>query len=228
MFSNTYLPPLISLFSSTSSLPLQLFSQHTDLSLKEDSLIHLLNDSTSLPSLAGGVLIEAPAIMSTEEEREDIRKDAERSGEEKREGKTLCQTVLHIQSPTLRTTFIRCPPLHTRSSAAGELGITLPWIHLQVRNLGREWSFEVGITDREGKKGVIRCSTFQVSCLLRIRVGDICFNFRTSMIVVLSSLISPFPSLITLPYSEQQGLSHTAHYHSCISRSIFPLPPRIP
>lgn len=44
----------------------------------------------------------------------------------------------------------------------GDLGIEHPWIHLQVRNLHREWSFEVGIVDRSGREGVVRCSTFQV------------------------------------------------------------------
>lgn len=44
----------------------------------------------------------------------------------------------------------------------GDLGIEHPWIHLQVRNLHREWSFEVGVMDRSGREGVVRCSTFQV------------------------------------------------------------------
>ncbi|KAF9528359.1 hypothetical protein CPB83DRAFT_854469, partial [Crepidotus variabilis] len=34
-------------------------------------------------------------------------------------------------------------------------------MHLQVRNLGREWSFEVGIVDQAGQIGIIRLSTFQ-------------------------------------------------------------------
>ena len=72
-------------------------------------------------------------------------------------GYTLSQTVLHLQSPTLRTTSVQCPP-----TAEGVLGLKHPWIHVQVRNMAREWSFEVGVVDRAGREGVIRCSTFQV------------------------------------------------------------------
>ncbi|KAG2748887.1 hypothetical protein P692DRAFT_20833416 [Suillus brevipes Sb2] len=74
-------------------------------------------------------------------------------------GYGLHQTVLHIQSPTLRMTFIRSPP-HT-GPGDRELGLKHKWFHLQVRNLGREWSFDIGIVDKMGRRGVIRCSTFQ-------------------------------------------------------------------
>ncbi|KAG8939778.1 hypothetical protein FRC03_006056 [Tulasnella sp. 419] len=76
-----------------------------------------------------------------------------------REGYPTMPRVLHIQSPIIRTTFIRCPP----TSSDLELGIKLPWIHLQVRNMGREWSFEVGVRTVSGGVGKIRCSTFQES-----------------------------------------------------------------
>jgi hypothetical protein len=36
-------------------------------------------------------------------------------------------------------------------------------MHLQVRNLGREWAFEVGIVDHAGRVGIVRLSTFQVN-----------------------------------------------------------------
>ena len=36
-------------------------------------------------------------------------------------------------------------------------------MHLQVRNLGREWAFEVGIVDQAGRVGIVRLSTFQVN-----------------------------------------------------------------
>ena len=74
------------------------------------------------------------------------------------EGYTLNQTVLHIQSPTLRTTHIRCPAIGMATS----LGMQHPWVHLQVRNMDKEWSFEVGVVDKAGREGIIRCSTFQV------------------------------------------------------------------
>ncbi|CAK5274846.1 unnamed protein product [Mycena citricolor] len=78
-------------------------------------------------------------------------------------GLCLDQTVLHIQSPTLPTTFIRCPPGDTTV-----VGLKHPWIHLQVRDLGREWSLELGVADRAGTEGVIRLSTFKKQPTLTI------------------------------------------------------------
>ncbi|KAG5219884.1 Cilia-and flagella-associated protein [Salix suchowensis] len=78
-------------------------------------------------------------------------------------GHELYQTVLHIQSLTrIPKTFIRCPP---ETSAATELGLKHPWMHIQTRSLGREWSFEVGLVDRASKMLRVRCSTFQAATL---------------------------------------------------------------
>lgn len=152
MFARSVQPDVVSLFSSTGSDPLGLFSVHVDGSLPSDSLIHLLNDSTSLPAPPPpAALITAPSVYH------DQHTDAS-------QGHQLNQTVLHIQSPTLRKTFVRCPPSvppHA-SSGGGELGLKHAWLHIQVRNLTRDWSFEVGIVDRVGRQGIVRCSTFQV------------------------------------------------------------------
>jgi hypothetical protein len=146
MFANTVQPNIVSLFSSTSSEPLSLFSQQTDESLAADSFIHFLNDASSLPSPSPpAVLCSMPALDDHDEPNI---------------GYGLHQTVLHIQSPTLRMTFIRSPP-HT-DPGDRDLCLKHKWLHLQVRNLGREWSFDIGIVDKMGRRGVIRCSTFQV------------------------------------------------------------------
>ncbi|KAI9569875.1 hypothetical protein HD554DRAFT_2019519 [Boletus coccyginus] len=153
MFARSVQPDVVSLFSSTGSDPLGLFSVHVDGSLPSDSLIHLLNDSTSLPAPPPpAALITAPSVYH------DQHTDAS-------QGHQLNQTVLHIQSPTLRKTFVRCPPSVPRhaSSGGGELGLKHAWLHIQVRDLGRDWSFEVGIVDKMGRQGIIRCSTFQKS-----------------------------------------------------------------
>jgi Protein of unknown function (DUF667) len=151
MFSGAYQPSLISLFSSTNSDPIALYSTHTDHELPSDSFIHVLNDQSSLPP--------------PEQSRTLISEGQEML-------QNLDQNVLHIQSPTLPTTYIRCPPAqwskskNTQSSVnrrAGDLGIKHPWMHLQVKNLGRQWSFEVGVVDHAGREGIIRFSTFQVS-----------------------------------------------------------------
>lgn len=49
-----------------------------------------------------------------------------------------------------------------KRNASNDLGMEHPWLHMQIRNMGREWSFEVGVVDQGGKEGVVRCSTFQV------------------------------------------------------------------
>ncbi|KAH0826697.1 hypothetical protein J3R83DRAFT_5090 [Lanmaoa asiatica] len=155
MFARSVQPDVVSLFSSTGSDPLGLFSVQVDGSLPSDSFIHLLNDSTSLPAPPPpAALITAPSAYR------DQHTDTTSQGHE------LSQTVLHVQSPTLRKTFIQCPPSvppQASSSGGRVLGLKHAWLHIQVRNLGRDWSFEVGIVDKTGRQGTIRCSTFQKS-----------------------------------------------------------------
>lgn len=151
MFSSSVQPAIVSLFSSTGSVPLSLFASRTDGSLPSDSFVCLLNDSTSQPAPEPPRALITPSI-------ED---------EDNSPNYTLDQTVLHIQSPTLQTTYIRCPPqrrasVTSRGNAGGHLGLKHPWVHLQVRNLGREWALEVGVVDLSGREGVVRCATFQV------------------------------------------------------------------
>ncbi|KAJ8502208.1 hypothetical protein ONZ51_g87 [Trametes cubensis] len=151
MFSASVQPSVVSLFSSTGSDPLALFSSHCDTSLPSDSFVCILNDSTSEP---------APPAPRTLIEVKDADDD------DNSPDYALGQSVLHIQSPTLRTTYIRCPPAGpsstTQSRRAPEhLGLKHPWMHLQVRNLHREWAFEVGLVDQSGREGIVRCATFQ-------------------------------------------------------------------
>jgi len=157
MFKTTVQPPLVSLFSSVGSHPLQFFSIHADLQLPEDSLIQLLNDSTSLPApQAPGRLLPPPQLplnpSSTNSQGEDTLMHL-------RQGKSLSSTVLHIQSPTLRTTFIHSPAL----DSAMTLGLKHAWMHLQVRNMSKEWAFEIGLVDVLGQEGRVRFATFQTA-----------------------------------------------------------------
>ncbi|PFH50599.1 hypothetical protein AMATHDRAFT_75496 [Amanita thiersii Skay4041] len=156
MFLGAIQPPVVSLFSSTNNDPLRLFSVHQDTSLPADSFVHFLHDETSQPPPAPpGTLICPPLIDDYDKETAAI-------------GYALNQTVLHIQSPTMRTTYIQCPSIYPpmRLSAnirqrSNDLGLKHPWMHLQVRNMGREWSLEVGLVDQAGRIGVLRLSTFQ-------------------------------------------------------------------
>ncbi|KAJ7100029.1 hypothetical protein B0H15DRAFT_818415 [Mycena belliarum] len=153
MFSSTIQPELVSLFSSTSSDPLSLFSTSCDTTLPSDSFIHLLVDKSSLPTpSAPAVAISPPSSHETSDDTESNTS-----------GLCLGQTVLHMQSPTLRTTYIRCPP-----NSSKQLGLKHPWIHIQVRDMGREWSLEVGLVDRSGHAGVVRLSTFQKEPRLKL------------------------------------------------------------
>ncbi|KAF8068938.1 hypothetical protein FPV67DRAFT_1097733 [Lyophyllum atratum] len=151
MFSTAVQTSVVSLFSSTGSAPLQLFSESVDTSLPADSCIHLLHDQKSQPHPP------APAVIVPPTQVEHPETDADY---------TLNQTVLQIQSPTLRSTYIQCPPVrgHPHSGTrdkSTDLGIKHPWMHVQVRNMGKEWSFEVGLVDQSGRMGILRLSTFQ-------------------------------------------------------------------
>ncbi|KAH9933796.1 uncharacterized protein B0H18DRAFT_1082924 [Fomitopsis serialis] len=138
MFSSAVQPPLISLFSSTEATLSPSFIAHRQVTVGR--LLHMSSERLNIPSTP-----PPPAnLISLGEEHEADRPDYQ-----------LDQTVLHIQSPTLRTTYMRCPPL-------GRLGLEHPWIHLQVRNLDREWSFEVGVVDQSGERASCGARRFRL------------------------------------------------------------------
>ncbi|EGO03726.1 hypothetical protein SERLA73DRAFT_165329 [Serpula lacrymans var. lacrymans S7.3] len=169
MFSQSVQPNVVSLFSSTGSDPLGLFSVHTDRALPSDSFVHLLNDDTSLPHPSPPAMLVAPPLLVQEAHDESVTS-----------GYSLSQTVLHIQSPSLPTTFIRTPPTSPNGRSvrhlSADLGMKHEWLHLQVRNMGREFSFEVGLVDRAGREGVVRCSTFQVLSIVSLPLWSL-LNF---------------------------------------------------
>ncbi|KAF8889580.1 hypothetical protein BD779DRAFT_1799760 [Infundibulicybe gibba] len=120
MFSNTIQPPTVSLFSSTGTDPLQLFSVNVDKTLPADSFVHLLHDATSVPAPPTPAVPIVPAEPGTDDE----------SG-------------------------------HAAGDRVNGLGLRHPWLHVQVRDLRREWAFEVGLVDQARRVGIIRLSTFQ-------------------------------------------------------------------
>ena len=145
MLRNVLQPSVLSLFSSIGSDPLALFSTHIDPSLPADSHISIVHDGTGLP------FEESDGSDRTYLTAEKIDEDNATRG-------AISHPVLNLQSPILPSTFIRSPAM---GSTQG-LGIRLPWMYLQARNLGKPWSFEFGIVDSRGREGTIRCSTFQV------------------------------------------------------------------
>ncbi|TEB23395.1 hypothetical protein FA13DRAFT_1757084 [Coprinellus micaceus] len=148
MFESAVQPPVISLFSSTGSNPLALFSLREG--SERHSCICFLHDATSEPRPAPPTVLLVPSASLSN------RGESRWSEVSDSQGYALDQTVLHLQSPDLRKTFIQCPPA---ASANGSLGIRHPWIHLQVRNLGKDWM------------GIIRLSTFQSEPRIKLRLG---------------------------------------------------------
>ena len=138
LLSTTVQPPIVSLFSSSSSDPLELFTVAKDEKSSGASQVLLVKDAPERQSSPSATIIPLPSVGSSIENGY---------------GYSLFQTVLHIQSPNPRSTFI-----HSR----GELGVRHHWLHIQVRNLGRVWSFEVGVVDHLKRRGILRFSTFQV------------------------------------------------------------------
>ncbi|KAN0066039.1 hypothetical protein ACQY0O_000132 [Thecaphora frezii] len=165
MFRNVHQPPLVSLFSSTSSSPLALFSAHIDPNLPEDSGALLLRDCDDAPcDYLADDGSPSPRNPDRFRLRTDSAPDAPCTAAATRG--LLEDSVLHIQSPTIRTTFIRTPPLLAATTTGDdnddELGIRLPYLHLQFRPIGsRPFLIEVGIRDVSGRRARIRLSNFQ-------------------------------------------------------------------
>lgn len=161
MFSRSFQPAIVSLFSSTGSEPLCLWSLRSDPSLPADSFACFLNDTESTPAPPDPAVLISPLPVAVDSGDGPVN-------DSQGMGYTLTQTVLHMQSPSLATTYLRCPPGRAHMGREGDLGLKHPWVHIQVRNMGRPWSFELGLVDWVGKEGVVRCSTFQNEPVLKL------------------------------------------------------------
>ena len=175
LFSAVSQPATVSLFSSTGSEPLQLFVVCTDPGLQSDSFLHFLHDRTSTPPPL------APAKLLGEGSPTPYA--------------LLDQTVLHIQGPAVRSTYIE----------STNLGLTHPWMHLQVRDLGKPWAFEVGVADQRGRKGIIRISRFQTVPALKVNGANV--------------------PMLVLPLSFAQKTEHTLTEWSTVSLQLEALVP---
>ncbi|PWN52656.1 hypothetical protein IE53DRAFT_384876 [Violaceomyces palustris] len=172
MFGNTIPPPLLSIFSSTSSDPLCLFSTKVDLDLPEDSGIILVKDSddqrVDIPANDATILSRDPKKFKL---RGGGRGGGVGGGDEdeveavRRRGLLSKDPVLHIQSPTISSTYVK--------TLGRALELELPYLHFQFRTLGgRPLMFEVGVQDVSGRVGRIRVSNFQARpCLYLERKG---------------------------------------------------------
>jgi hypothetical protein len=167
------LPQRITVFSSAGSHPFQLVSSFSsDRDLKEDSFLALVQDHSdeivepNLKISDGGRFIrpldtESYKILSTPTSGSDDADSNYRKGD-------IISPVLHIQGPSVRSTFITFGS-SSSSDSDRKLGIPLAFVHFSLKNLGKLYMLEVGIEDRDGTVGRIRASTFQVkSFYLRV------------------------------------------------------------
>jgi len=152
----------LSLFSSTSTNPFALFSVCTNSNLlPEDAGIVLLHDDTNEYS-------EITQAKSDQFKLKGGNHHHHLHQEGEKIGARLDDIVAHLQSPTIQSTFLQCPPIITNQfSSRNEngLGIRLPHIHFQVCLIGasftRPFFVEIGVRDQRGTRAKIRCSTFQ-------------------------------------------------------------------
>lgn len=157
-------PPILSLFSSSDTFPSPLWSQHTDPQLPAESIIFpLLSDVSSaprdaLPSDSALVHCNPPSFVSDPPDSSSASASASSHVQQTPHG-LLTHPVIQIQSPSIRTTYLRCPP-----SSSSELGIESEWLHVQFRRLGgrREVAIEVGLKDGRGTEGRVRLGSFIV------------------------------------------------------------------
>ncbi|KAK9693619.1 Cilia- and flagella-associated protein 20 [Basidiobolus ranarum] len=86
----------------------------------------------------------------------------------------ISSPILALRSPKLSTTFIKCP-----AGVGVELGIKLPIMVLNVKNIGKYFSFEVQVRDDKQVIRRFRVSTFQTEsrvqpdiCTLPLRLDE--------------------------------------------------------
>lgn len=154
MFAHTVQPPLISLLNSSAVPALSpLWTAHTDAQLPEDSTVCVLMDDEPASKENFKPVDEGWATSQQTQDTPQPGAGATAFIPKHTTIGALAQPVIHLQSPTIRTTYIHASPL----------GLTLPWLGLQFRRLGtRECAVEVGVVDAHGNAGRIRCSSFQV------------------------------------------------------------------
>ncbi|KAL7409802.1 hypothetical protein BDY24DRAFT_195921 [Mrakia frigida] len=218
IFSSLSIPPLLSLFSS-STFPHPLWQSSTDPFLPEDSLLlHFPSDSPSSSPSPFPPLPPNAALVPT-----SINNKKKKNG-------SIAHPVVHLQSPNVKTTFLRFPPKNLQK----ELGLPMEWIHFVLKPLGkRELVLEVGVKDGRGFRGVVRISTFTVSRIdlshrkkgkgKRTKKGRRSSSPLPLLLLPtnrppLTSPAPPFRRLLPLP------LPHPTHPHlSCSSLSSCPL-----
>ncbi|GAA5842511.1 hypothetical protein JCM9279_003602 [Rhodotorula babjevae] len=77
--------------------------------------------------------------------------------------KDLDGQVLHLQAPDCRTTRVQWGSLSPRGWRDDGLGVELPAVHFQLKNLEQTMYLEVAVVDERDELTLVRCSTFQTT-----------------------------------------------------------------
>ncbi|GAA5897565.1 hypothetical protein JCM6882_003518 [Rhodosporidiobolus microsporus] len=156
--------PVLSLFSSTSSHPTLLAQLKVADSSPADSFISLLDDSTDAHEqlLAWGGssaadLASREASLAQQRKNQDVI-----AGADGRDAiKELASRVLHLQAPDCRSTSVKWGSWEKGKWREQGLGIELPVVHFQIKDMGQTMYLDVGVLDDAGEVTVVRCSTWQ-------------------------------------------------------------------
>ncbi|GAA5989496.1 hypothetical protein JCM10908_000501 [Rhodotorula pacifica] len=154
------LPPLVSLFSSTSSAPLLLASTNTAPNTPE-SFISLLEDATDSKETLVAWQPSGPDDLATRVASLAKQRQHPQASSSTVIPKDLQDQVLHLQAPDCRTTSVTWGSLHKGKWREDGLGVELPVMHLQLKDLGQAMFVDVAVADEQGELLIVRASTWQ-------------------------------------------------------------------
>lgn len=152
-------PSLISLFSSTSSNPTLL--AHLEAAKdSNESFISLLDDGTDERETLLAWNGSSQADLQARSASLVAQRDSAGTALQHLRGQ-----VLHLQAPDCRTTYIRFGSLDKGKCKEDGLGVHLPVVHFQLKELGQEMYLDIAVVDDKDEMTVVRCSTWQVRTL---------------------------------------------------------------
>ncbi|BGP55463.1 GTP-binding protein rbg1 [Rhodotorula sphaerocarpa] len=173
LLDRTKLPPLVSLLSCNSSDPLLLASTASAPGVTE-SFISLLDDASDgaetlvawQPPSPPDHAARAASLAKQRLQSEPARSDGP--------GGHLDDRILHLQGPDCRTTFVRWGSLRKGKWREDGLGVDLPVLHAQVKDLGQTMYVDVAVVDNQGELLVVRASTWQFRAVTGVEVHATC------------------------------------------------------
>lgn len=210
-------PAVASLFSSTSSHPLLLSSAVTaSKSLTDDSFISLVQDADD----SDEQVVCWHGSSASSRVMKGKGKQVDRGN--------IRSRVLHLQSPDVRSTSVRFGSADTSAQGSKALGLSLPFLHLAIKDLEQAWYFDVGVMDSKGRTAVIRVSTFQVRANLRLPILHIISLTSPPLSITTSHQAEPKfhhstltrPALLHLPLQFPPSSAHRLTHWSTLTLQL--------